>query len=64
MEKQFNEINRKIDLNNFSYSVDSKPNFFSYWMDYWESITFESPQIPRDLGSKCTREGKGQPYWF
>ena len=64
MEKHFNEINRKIDLDNFSYSVDSITKHFSSWMDYWESITFEIPQIPRDLDFNSTREGNGQSYWL
>ena len=48
IEKLFNEINRKVDLDNFTYSIDPITKHLSIWMHYWEDITFESPQIPRE----------------
>ena len=71
IEKLFNEINRKVDLDNFTYSIDpittlieikiNLPIDFvhSIWMHYWEGITFESPQIPSILGFKGIRDGTG-----
>ena len=58
-EKIFNEINRKIDLDNISYSIDPITKHLSMWMHYWEGITFESPQIPSILGFKGLRDGTG-----
>ena len=49
IEKLFNEINRKVDLDFFSYSIDPITKNFSIWMHYWEDIAFESPQIPSIL---------------
>ena len=46
IEKIFNEISRKIDLDNISYSIDPITKRISMWMHYWEGITFETPQIP------------------
>ena len=46
IEKIFNEISRKIDLDNISYSIDPITKHLSMWMNYWEGITFETPQIP------------------
>ena len=59
IEKIFNEINRKIDLDNISYSIDPITKHLSLWMHYWEGITFESPQIPSILGFKGLRDGTG-----
>ena len=59
IEKLFNEINRKIDLDNISYSIDPITEHLSVWMHYWEGITFESPQIPSILGFKGIRDGTG-----
>ena len=59
IEKIFNEINRKIDLDNISYSIDPITKHLSLWMHYWEGITFESPQIPSILGFKGLRDGIG-----
>ena len=59
IEKLFNEINRKVDLDNFTYSIDPITKHLSIWMHYWEGITFESPQIPSILGFKCIRDGTG-----
>ena len=58
-EKLFNESNRKVDLNNFSYSIDPITKHLSIRMHYWEVITFESPQIPSTLGFKGKRDGTG-----
>ena len=30
IEKLFNEINRKVDLDNFTYSIDPLPNIFQF----------------------------------
>ena len=59
IEKLFNEINRKVDLDNFTYSIDPITKHLSIWMHYWEGITFESPQIPSSLGFKGIRDGTG-----
>ena len=59
IEKLFNEINRKVDLDNFTYSIDPITKHVSIWMHYWEGITFESPQIPSILGFKGIRDGTG-----
>ena len=59
IDKLFNEINRKVDLDNFSYSIDPFTKHLSIWMQYWEGITFESPQIPSFLGFEGMRDGKG-----
>ena len=57
IEKLFNEVNRKVDLHNFSYSIDPLTKHLSIWMQYWEGMTFESPQIPSILGFKGIRDG-------
>ena len=57
--KLFNEINRKVDLDFISYSIDPITKDFSIWMHYWEDITFESPQILSILGFKGIRDGTG-----
>ena len=59
IEKLFNEINRKVDLDNFTYSIDPITKHLSIWMPYWEGITFESPQMPSILGFKGIRDGTG-----
>ena len=59
IEKLFNEINRKVDLDIFSYSIDPITKHLSIWMHYWEGVTFESPQIPSILGFKGIRDGTG-----
>ena len=59
IEKLFNEINRKVDLDNFTSSIDPITKHLSIWMHYWEGITFESPQIPSILGFKGIRDGTG-----
>ena len=51
-EKLFNEINRKIDLDIFSYSFDPIINYFSVSMHYLASLTYESPHITSFLGFK------------
>ena len=59
IEKLFNKINRKVDLDNFSYRIDPITKHLSIWMHYWERSTFESPQIPSILGLKAIRDGTG-----
>ena len=59
IEKLFNEINRKVDLDNFSYIIDPITKHLSIWMHYWEGITFESPQTRSILGFKGIRDGTG-----
>ena len=59
IEKIFNEINRKIDPDNISYSIDPITKHLSLWMHYWEGFTFESPQIPSILGFQGLRDGTG-----
>ena len=55
----FNEINRNVDFDNFSYSIDLLTKHLSMRMHHWEDITFESPKIPRTLGFKGIRDGTG-----
>ena len=52
VEKIFNEINRKNNLDNLSFIIDPITKHLSIWMSYWECITFESPKIPSTLGFK------------
>ena len=59
IEKLFNEINRKVDLDILSYSIDPITKHLSIWMHYWEGITFESPQIPSILDFKGIRDETG-----
>ena len=59
VEKLFNEINRKVGLDNLSFSIDPITKYFSIWMHYWEGITFDSPQIPSILRFKGLRDGTG-----
>ena len=59
VEKLFNEINRKINLENLSFSIDPITKHLSIWMHYWEIITFESPQTPCILDFKGLRDGTG-----
>ena len=59
IEKLFNEINRKVDLDNCSYSIDHIIKHLSIWMHYWEGFTFESLQTPSILGFKVIRDGTG-----
>ena len=56
-EKLSSEINRKNDLNNFIYSIDSTTKHLSIWMPYCGGITFESPMIPSILGFKGKKDG-------
>ena len=62
IEKFFNEINEKIDLDKLRYSIDPITKFFSMWMHYWEGITFEGPHFPSILGFKVIRDGKGYHF--
>ena len=57
VEKLFNEINRRIDLDKLSFIIDPITKQLSILMPYWEYITFESPQIPSTLGFKSLRDG-------
>ena len=59
VEKLFNKIIGKIDLDNLSFSMHSITKHLSVWMHYWEGITFESPQIPSILSLKGIRDGTG-----
>ena len=59
VEKLFNEINRKINLDNLSFSIHPIAKHLSIWMPYWEVITFESPQIPSILSFKSISDGTG-----
>ena len=59
IEKLFNKTNRKVDLDNFSYNIDLITKHLSMWMHYWESITFESPQILTILNFNGIRDGTG-----
>ena len=43
IEQLLNELNRKVDLGIFSYSIDPITKHLLNWMQYWEGITFESP---------------------
>ena len=38
IEKKLKESNRKIDLDNISYSIDPITKHLSMWMHYWEGI--------------------------
>ena len=58
-EKVFNEINRKVDHDILSYSIDHTTKHVSICRPYWEGITFESPQFPSILGFKGIRDGMG-----
>ena len=62
IEKLINEINRKVDHENFRYSIDPITKHLSIWMHYWEGITFESPQVPSILGFKRYKRWNGLPY--
>ena len=59
IEKLFKEINRKVDPDILSYSIDHIAKHVSIWTHYWEGITFESPQFPGILGFKGIRDGMG-----
>ena len=58
VEKLFNKINLKIDLVNLSFIIDPITKHLSIWMHFWESLTFESPQVPPYLVFKGIRDGK------
>ena len=58
-EKIINEINRLIDLDNLSFSVDPITKHLSIWMHYWEKITFEKLKTLSILGFKRIRDGRG-----
>ena len=58
-EKLFDEINRLIDLDNLSFSIDPITKHLSIWMHYWEKITFEKPKTLSILGFKGIRDGRG-----
>ena len=59
VENLFNEINRKTDLDNSSFSIHISTKHLSIWMQYWERLTYESPKILNVLGFKGIREGTG-----
>ena len=58
VEKLFNKINLKIDLVKLSFIIDPITKQLSIWMHFWESLTFESPQVPTYLVFKGIRDGK------
>ena len=64
IEKLFNEINRKVALDNFTYSVPPFTKHLSIRMHYWEGITFKSPQISSILGFKGIRDGTDYPIGY
>ena len=57
-EKCFNII----DLVNLSFNSHAITKHLSIWMQYWECITFEIPQIPSFFRFQRYKRSNGLPY--
>ena len=59
IDQILDEIRRKTELEKLDYVIDPITKHLSFWLHYWEGITFSSPQIPSLLGFKGVRDGSG-----